>query len=514
MNHGFRPRSKVWLHTWAVAVSIAAAFCGYRLSLAQEGDPRDPTKAAQFLRSLDKNGDGQLTPDEYANSRAARMVRSLAQKANLNPDGALSIAALAGAGGKTESKPGGAAPAAGAPSFGGGAGTASLDYIERAEKLIKENDKNNNGVLDGAEVNAVPSKYKGADLNGDGTLTRDEIVAKISDINAKLGNVSSAVAPAPAPSFGGGPDASGGRPGGGSPGGGPGGSGPGGGGSGGKRWERPGGGGPGGGGPGGPGGGPPSFGGPGGKMKRPGEAGPEGMPGQRKSFRVRSATERFPKGLPDWFARSDADGDGQVSMAEYSVTWTDAKAQEFAKLDINEDGFVTVAEALASVNGGKRPSFAGPGGPPGAGGFGPGGPGPGAPGPGAFGPGAPGAGPMPAGAPAGPPQGGPPGAGNAPVANAGPPNGGPPSAGPPNGGGGAPGNPGGPGGPMPAAAGPPSSNLPPGGPQTGPPPSGPPGNAPPGGPANGPPPGGPPRPMPSNPAPPAPGFGSPQPTGQ
>jgi hypothetical protein len=509
MKLGFRPQSNNRMRRWAIALAITGSLCGSRLALAQEEEMRDPTKVAQLLRSLDKNGDGQLSPDEVT-GRSSRTVRSLARRANLNPDGPVAISALVGSVGKTETKPAGA-PAAAAPAanFGSAAGTASLDYIERAETLIKGNDKNNNGVLDGDEAKSVPSKYKGADLNGDGTLTRDELVAKITEINAKIGNVSSAVAPPPAPSFGG-PDASGGRPGGGGPGGGgpggggPGGGGPGGGGPGGRpRYgDRPGGGGPGGG---GPGGGPPSFGGgPGGKMKRPGEAGPEGAPGQRKSFRIKTPTERFPKGLPDWFARSDADGDGQVSMAEYSVTWNDAKAAEYAKLDTNEDGFVTVAEAMASVNGGKRPGFPVAGGPPG-GPMPPATPGAAPPGPPAGGPPGGPAASSPGGPQAGngPPGGGPPGnftPGNGPPGNR-PPGGGPPGNGPPA------------GGPTDGPQGPPAGGgntpMPPAG---GPPNGGPPSNGPPGGaPPNTPPASG--APMPTNP-PPAPGFGSPQPSGR
>ena len=68
--------------------------------------------------------------------------------------------------------------------------------------------------------------------------------------------------------------------------------------------------------------------------------------GGRKSERFLTATERLPKGLPDWFTRSDADADGQVQMWEYSTTWTDETVAEFAKLDFDGDGIITTAEAL------------------------------------------------------------------------------------------------------------------------------------------------------------------------
>ena len=43
----------------------------------------------------------------------------------------------------------------------------------------------------------------------------------------------------------------------------------------------------------------------------------------------------------------DADGDGQIMMAEYSTSWTDATAAEFAKLDLDGDGIILPSEALS-----------------------------------------------------------------------------------------------------------------------------------------------------------------------
>jgi Ca2+-binding EF-hand superfamily protein len=64
------------------------------------------------------------------------------------------------------------------------------------------------------------------------------------------------------------------------------------------------------------------------------------------TYRFKSPTERLPRGLPDWFARSDTNGDGQVAMSEFSATWSDSKAEEFARNDLNGDGFVTPEECL------------------------------------------------------------------------------------------------------------------------------------------------------------------------
>ncbi|MDA1051832.1 MAG: hypothetical protein O3C40_15305 [Planctomycetota bacterium] len=72
----------------------------------------------------------------------------------------------------------------------------------------------------------------------------------------------------------------------------------------------------------------------------------------RKSYRVKTVTERLPKGLPDWFARSDANADGQVAMAEFSTSWSDSVLKEFGQFDLNHDGIITPSEALSAVNDG------------------------------------------------------------------------------------------------------------------------------------------------------------------
>jgi Ca2+-binding EF-hand superfamily protein len=74
-----------------------------------------------------------------------------------------------------------------------------------------------------------------------------------------------------------------------------------------------------------------------------------------KSYRAMSAKDKANavKGLPDWFARSDADADGQVMMSEYSTTWTNEKVAEFNKFDLNGDGIITSRECLNSLKNGS-----------------------------------------------------------------------------------------------------------------------------------------------------------------
>lgn len=75
----------------------------------------------------------------------------------------------------------------------------------------------------------------------------------------------------------------------------------------------------------------------------------ESAPGKalvRKSGRFLTAKERLPQGLPDWFIQKDADGDGQISMAEFASEWTPEKVREFESYDRNHDGFITASECL------------------------------------------------------------------------------------------------------------------------------------------------------------------------
>jgi hypothetical protein len=75
------------------------------------------------------------------------------------------------------------------------------------------------------------------------------------------------------------------------------------------------------------------------------------------SYRFKTSLERLPDGLPDWFARSDANADGQVAMAEYSSFWDDAKVREFLKFDLNDDGLITPEECLEAKDQPESPSL-------------------------------------------------------------------------------------------------------------------------------------------------------------
>jgi len=83
-----------------------------------------------------------------------------------------------------------------------------------------------------------------------------------------------------------------------------------------------------------------------GSSRHGGSSGSEDSP----TYRLLTAIERLPDELPEWFTEKDANGDGQVTMAEYESDWTDAKAAEFARLDPNNDGVITPKECLEAEN--------------------------------------------------------------------------------------------------------------------------------------------------------------------
>lgn len=78
----------------------------------------------------------------------------------------------------------------------------------------------------------------------------------------------------------------------------------------------------------------------------------DGEVAEVRSYRRSSPLERLPAGLPDWFARDDADSDGQIAMHEFSTAWTDAVLAEFLQFDLNGDGLITPTECLAAKDNG------------------------------------------------------------------------------------------------------------------------------------------------------------------
>ena len=70
--------------------------------------------------------------------------------------------------------------------------------------------------------------------------------------------------------------------------------------------------------------------------------------GGRKSYRVVDARSA-PEGVPGFFTERDQNEDGQISMAEFTDEWNDDELQRFYESDFNQDGIITVEEAIRSV---------------------------------------------------------------------------------------------------------------------------------------------------------------------
>ena len=110
-------------------------------------DATEIAAAAEALKKLDKDGDGQLSIEELM-APAPR------------PDGTNAPAAN----GKRGPRPGGPPP---------GAGPDGKD--RPVPPLINALDANHDGVIDATELANAPASLKALDKNGDGQLTQDEI---------------------------------------------------------------------------------------------------------------------------------------------------------------------------------------------------------------------------------------------------------------------------------------------------------------------------------------------------
>ena len=67
-----------------------------------------------------------------------------------------------------------------------------------------------------------------------------------------------------------------------------------------------------------------------------------GTPRRSKMYTI--PLDLRPASVPEWFTSQDTNGDGQVSLAEYSPTVEAADVAEFQQLDDNSDGLITSAE--------------------------------------------------------------------------------------------------------------------------------------------------------------------------
>jgi hypothetical protein len=187
-------------------------------------------------------------------------------------------------------------PANSSSSSSGGASSSAINSAaygkvrSYAQSLLRQYDENKNGVLEKGEWSKMSGNPKASDTNNDDVLTLDEMTARLASYGKSSGS-----------------------------------SGSGGGNSG---WSRD------------------SSSSAGEGYRTTGSK----LTG-KTSYRAKSPIERLPRGLPDWFARNDTNGNGQIEMREYSTTWSNTKAGEFLKYDLNRDGVITAEECLRAEEG-------------------------------------------------------------------------------------------------------------------------------------------------------------------
>lgn len=192
----------------------------------------------------------------------------------------------------------GAAPATPSASATNGVDTRSRGI---AEMILRRYDRNQNGVLDKDEWGQMRNDPTAADRNHDSQITVDELAVWLVERGRERQQGGGSHDHGPGNGFGppGGPPGPGMMP------------------------------------------GPPSSG--------TTLASTSSTTSSRKSYRFLSPQERLPAGLPSWFTSQDTNHDGQVSMAEYTLAWSDEKAREFGKFDLNGDGMITPQECLRSA---------------------------------------------------------------------------------------------------------------------------------------------------------------------
>ena len=72
----------------------------------------------------------------------------------------------------------------------------------------------------------------------------------------------------------------------------------------------------------------------------------------------------LPAGVPPWFFQRDSDGDGQLTLSEYSPKLLRSEIDDFNRYDANRDGILTAQEFLHADKDAKNKSAATPAGEP------------------------------------------------------------------------------------------------------------------------------------------------------
>ena len=143
-------------------------------------DSNEIVNASAELLTLDKNGDGKLTWDEYMGRRPGPPRDENNGDAGGPPDGPPPGQSPGQPGDDTNAPPQGGmgqdgppgGPDQGGPGFGGGRHHPPIPAIVRAL------DVNHDGIIDSNEIANASAELLTLDKNGDGKLTRDEYMGK------------------------------------------------------------------------------------------------------------------------------------------------------------------------------------------------------------------------------------------------------------------------------------------------------------------------------------------------
>ena len=260
---------------------------------------KDLTEAKQTLGRYDSNRDGILDKSEIERGRWSDPP----SMTDRNGDGKLSLSELAlryavrrnarsgGSSSSSRSTSSSSSSRSGSSSSRGSSSRGSSDgrMSSMMSGIFSRYDSNKNGILEKSEWKNFRTDPSAADKNRDGRISKDELNVWMQ---SRWGGSQS--------SRGG--DSSGGE----------------------SRWGRS----------------SSDRGGSSRSSSRDRRSEPEA----RQSYRVTSGSERLPDDLPRWFSEQDANGDGQVTMAEYSKSWTEKIVTEFTQFDHNGDGIITFNE--------------------------------------------------------------------------------------------------------------------------------------------------------------------------
>jgi Ca2+-binding EF-hand superfamily protein len=177
-------------------------------------------------------------------------------------------------------------------------GAVAGKIVRYAEHLVRKYDKDGDGQLKDAEINALPESLRVSDFDRNGVITADEFARRILAYgrrrSLRIATLSSPNLLA-LPAAGGDPAVSA----------------------------------------------PASDAG-----ARPTPGNETSIEQQRRQKRFFVPLERLPSGVPRWFLDGDADGDGQVTLAELSAGGSSEATSQFSVYDANGDGVITAAESL------------------------------------------------------------------------------------------------------------------------------------------------------------------------